>query len=77
MFGETIFFLTYLTYTRQMFNISMGLTLNKLCPTIVLFLKDTQPCSCQTQLILLVDGILRAMDQHYQADLDFPKLLTL
>ena len=32
--------------------------------------------SCQTQLILLVDEILRAMDQHYQVDLimlDFSK----
>ena len=32
--------------------------------------------SCQTQLILLVDDILRAMDQHYQVDLimlDFSK----
>ena len=34
--------------------------------------------SCQTQLILLVDDILRAMDQHYQVDLimlDFSKAL--
>ena len=38
--------------------------------------------SCQTQLILLIDEILRAMDQRYQVDLmmsDFYKavLLTL
>ena len=32
--------------------------------------------SCQTQLILLIDDFLRAMDQHYQVDLimlDFSK----
>ena len=32
--------------------------------------------SCQTQLLLLVDEILRAMDQHHQVDLimlDFSK----
>ena len=33
--------------------------------------------SCQTQLILLIDEIVRAMDQHYQVDLivlDFSKV---
>jgi len=29
--------------------------------------------SCQAQLILLIDEILRAMDQHFQVDLDFSK----
>ena len=44
-------------------------------------ISSTQHCfrpdlSCQTQLILLMDEILRAMDQHYQVDLimlDFSK----